>query len=97
MQDKDEVHYNESTITIEPDAIEVKTDYEFFARYIVARGFDNAGDEIYFFTGCDKLVIHRNWQREIIGAILVNRGVTKYFGIDPELHDRLSGWTKRSK
>lgn len=97
MTGSDSLYTKQATITIESDAVEVRTPYEYFARYIVARGKDNAGDEVLFFAGCDKLRICTDYEGIIKGAFLTHRGNTKYFGVDPETYDRLSGWTKRSK
>ena len=97
MTGSDSLYIESATITIEPDAVEIRTPYEFFSRYIVARGKDNAGDEVLFFAGCDKLRICTNYAGIIKGAFLTHRGRTKYFGVDPETYDRLSGWTRKSK
>lgn len=97
MTGSDSLYVESATITIEPNAVEIRTPYEYFSRYIVARGKDNAGDEVLFFAGCDKLRICTNYEGIVKGAFLTHRGNTKYFGIDAATYDRLSGWTNRNK
>ena len=93
---KDSLYAEKATIVIDSQFVEVRTPFEFFSRWIAATGRDNIGDKCYFFTGCDKIRICRNWEGEVTGAFLTNDGYTRYFGVDARLWDTRHGWSNRT-
>lgn len=94
--DHDELFNSPAVITIEESAVTVRTQHEYYSRFIVADGFSRAtGERVLFFANCDKIRFCKKLG-VIDGVFVSHRGRTVYFGKDPNA-DKTRGWTNKTK